>query len=208
MVPIFLTLGGVQVARFASTSTRRLAAALLVLGAAIWLIVLRPEQAISVAIGVLVSVLWSFVVQESPAGSPWRVARPVLGLLLLGVAILVQAQLLGLVWTTISAAALDLILVLLLLEPATRAVRLVLAVAGSSVSGINVGAGEMIGVLERLIIFLLILTDGYAAIGFVIAAKGLARYEKMKDEKQAEYVLLGTLASVFLVLLAGVARRP
>jgi len=205
--PILLTLAGVQIARAGSTRTGWLASALLVGAAAVALAVLRPQQAVPVAIGAAVAVLWPLVLRDPGVDSPWRVGKPAVGLLLLGVAIAVQASWLELRWTSIPARTLEIALALLLVEPATRAVRMVLALARSPVTGAGLGAGEMIGVLERLVIFLLILADGYAALGFVIAAKGLARYEKMKDEKQAEYVLLGTLASVLLVLLAGTVVR-
>jgi len=56
--------------------------------------------------------------------------------------------------------------------------------------------GRRIGTIERLIMLLLIAMDQYAAIGFVLTAKSIARYDKIaKDEKFAEYYLLGTLLS-------------
>ncbi len=35
----------------------------------------------------------------------------------------------------------------------------------------------------------------FAAIGFVLTAKSVARYEKLKEQDFAEYYLLGTLLS-------------
>lgn len=204
--PILLTLGSLQVARFTRSPRGYVVAAVLELSAAIALLVATPSHTVPVAIAVLMGALWHLVFPDPAGSSRGRLLRPLGGLVLLAVALGVQAWLLDLDWSALPASARDLALALLLMEPATRAVRLILAVAGSPVQGAEIGAGEIIGTLERLIIFLLILANGYAAIGFVIAAKGLARYEKMKDEKQAEYVLLGTLASVFLVLLVGVAR--
>lgn len=44
--------------------------------------------------------------------------------------------------------------------------------------------------------------DQYAAIGFVLTAKSIARYDKItKDEKFAEYYLLGTLVSTLCVII-------
>lgn len=41
----------------------------------------------------------------------------------------------------------------------------------------------------------------YAAIGFVLAAKSVARYDRIsKDQVFAEYYLLGTLLSTLLVM--------
>ncbi len=64
----------------------------------------------------------------------------------------------------------------------------------------NVGA--FIGTLERIIIVLLLSVNQYAAIGLVLTAKSVARYDKIsKDPPFAEYYLLGTLLSTLLVIL-------
>ena len=64
----------------------------------------------------------------------------------------------------------------------------------------NVGA--FIGTLERMIIVLLLSVNQYAAIGLVLTAKSVARYDKIsKDPPFAEYYLLGTLLSTLLVIL-------
>jgi hypothetical protein len=60
--------------------------------------------------------------------------------------------------------------------------------------------GATIGVLERLLIVTLLLTGSTAAIGFVVAAKTLARFKQLDDRDFAEYYLLGTLASVAVAL--------
>ena len=65
--------------------------------------------------------------------------------------------------------------------------------------------GEAIGILERLVVVALVLTGSTAAIGFVIAAKTLARFRQLDDRAFAEYYLLGTLASVTIALLSGLA---
>jgi len=64
-------------------------------------------------------------------------------------------------------------------------------------------AGALIGSLERLIAILLISIGQYAAIGLVLTAKSVARYNKISESKQfAEYYLLGTLASLLYAVLA------
>jgi hypothetical protein len=64
----------------------------------------------------------------------------------------------------------------------------------------NVGA--YIGILERIIIVLLLSVNQYAAIGLVLTAKSVARYDKIsKDPPFAEYYLLGTLLSTLLAIL-------
>ena len=58
------------------------------------------------------------------------------------------------------------------------------------------GGGRMIGMLERGIIFLLILAGEPSGIGFLIAAKSVLRFGAVKEESRlSEYVIIGTLAS-------------
>jgi hypothetical protein len=67
--------------------------------------------------------------------------------------------------------------------------------------------GEAIGVLERLLIVTFVLTGAEAAVGFVIAAKTLARFKQLDDRGFAEYYLLGTLASVSVAIASGLLAR-
>lgn len=63
-----------------------------------------------------------------------------------------------------------------------------------------VRVGATIGVLERLLIVALMLTGAQAAVGFVVAAKTIARFRQLDDRDFAEYYLLGTLASVAVAI--------
>jgi Protein of unknown function (DUF3307) len=63
-------------------------------------------------------------------------------------------------------------------------------------------AGTWIGVLERFVIFFLVLINQYEAIGLLIAAKSIIRL-KEGDQKMSEYVLVGTLLSVTVAILTG-----
>jgi hypothetical protein len=59
-------------------------------------------------------------------------------------------------------------------------------------------AGKYIGILERVLIFLFILTSHFEAVGFLLAAKSIFRFGDLKeahDLKLTEYVLIGTLLS-------------
>lgn len=67
----------------------------------------------------------------------------------------------------------------------------------------RVGAGEVIGVLERLVAFVLVASGALTAVGFVIAAKAAARFPLFKEKAFAEYFLIGTMTSVGLALLLG-----
>lgn len=67
-------------------------------------------------------------------------------------------------------------------------------------------AGAYIGVLERVFVFLFIITDHWEGVGFLMAAKSIFRFgdlSKAKDRKLTEYVLIGTLISFMLAIIAG-----
>lgn len=67
-------------------------------------------------------------------------------------------------------------------------------------------AGKYIGMLERLLVFGFIVLQQWAAIGWLIAAKSILRFSDLsraKDRKLTEYVLIGTLLSFSMAILAG-----
>lgn len=64
------------------------------------------------------------------------------------------------------------------------------------------GAGRYIGTLERSLILIFILIGEYTAIGFILTAKSITRYDRItKDKNFGEYYLLGTLMSFFLIII-------
>lgn len=63
--------------------------------------------------------------------------------------------------------------------------------------------GRLIGILERIFVFIFVLLGQYAAIGFILAAKGVARFQDFKSRTFAEYVLIGTLLSTLLAFGVG-----
>ena len=65
--------------------------------------------------------------------------------------------------------------------------------------------GRIIGLLERFIVLLLMAVQAYQAIAFLMAAKGLIRSKDLETRDFAEYFLIGTLASMALALLGGIA---
>ncbi len=71
----------------------------------------------------------------------------------------------------------------------------------AAVNHTHYGAGRAIGNLERTLILFLALNDQLAAVGLVLTAKSLARFEDLKDRDFAEYYLLGTLTSTLIALL-------
>ncbi|CAM1358333.1 conserved membrane hypothetical protein [Tenacibaculum sediminilitoris] len=67
-------------------------------------------------------------------------------------------------------------------------------------------AGKYIGFLERLLIFVFIIINQWAGVGFLLAAKSIFRFGDLtasKDRKLTEYVLIGTLLSFGLAILTG-----
>jgi hypothetical protein len=63
-------------------------------------------------------------------------------------------------------------------------------------------AGTWIGILERLLIYFLVLIQEFEAIGLLVAAKSILRL-KEGERKMSEYVLIGTLLSISLALSLG-----
>ena len=68
------------------------------------------------------------------------------------------------------------------------------------------GAGAAIGVLERGLVFLLVIAGQPGGIGFLIAAKSILRFGTVgSDREVSEYVIIGTLASFGWALAVAVA---
>ncbi len=77
-------------------------------------------------------------------------------------------------------------------------------------------AGRWIGMSERLLIFVFVLLSQYSAIGFLIAAKSLLRYNDKAAageipptyiSKKSEYILVGTLMSYTAAISTALAAR-
>lgn len=65
-------------------------------------------------------------------------------------------------------------------------------------------AGKYIGMLERLFVFLFVITNFWEGIGFLLAAKSIFRFGDLKDNndvKLTEYILIGTLLSFGLAIV-------
>ena len=81
------------------------------------------------------------------------------------------------------------------------------APAGQAPLGASARVGSTIGILERILIVVFVLTGTDVAIGFVVAAKTLARFRLLDDRAFAEYYLLGTLASVSVAIVTALVGR-
>ncbi|RAV30381.1 DUF3307 domain-containing protein [Sinomicrobium soli] len=69
-------------------------------------------------------------------------------------------------------------------------------------------AGKYIGILERLLVFVFIISDHWEGVGFLIAAKSIFRFSDLtrsKDRKLTEYILIGTLLSFGTAIATAIA---
>jgi hypothetical protein len=65
-------------------------------------------------------------------------------------------------------------------------------------------AGKWIGIIERIIIFIFVMQGQYSAIGLLVAAKGIIRFnEKDRPEIKTEYLVIGTLISIGMAIATG-----
>jgi len=65
-------------------------------------------------------------------------------------------------------------------------------------------AGQYIGVLERLLVFIFIIVGQWEAVGFLITAKSVFRFGDLtasKERKLTEYILIGTLISFGIAII-------
>ncbi len=69
-----------------------------------------------------------------------------------------------------------------------------------NVDGFN--AGALSGTIERWLILIFVCLQRYDALGLLVAAKSIIRYSE-KDTAKTEYVLAGTLLSIFIAVIAG-----
>ncbi len=68
-------------------------------------------------------------------------------------------------------------------------------------------AGKYIGILERLFVLLFFIMGRWEAIGLLIGAKSVFRFNDLKESnnrKLTEYILIGTLLSFGLAILTGI----
>lgn len=71
--------------------------------------------------------------------------------------------------------------------------------------GSTKNAGKTIGYLERVIVLIFLMYQQFGAIAFVLTAKSVARFKEIeKNQKVAEYYLIGTLMSVGSAMLIAV----
>ncbi len=68
-------------------------------------------------------------------------------------------------------------------------------------------AGKYIGIIERLFVLLFIILGRWEAIGLLITAKSVFRFNDLKESnnrKLTEYILIGTLLSFGIAIITGI----
>jgi hypothetical protein len=168
----------------------------------------------------IMDVLKSGIKRAKPG---WAFQLEVLDLLLhiglIGVAVLVSSSVLGTEprwdWSPLHGrvlyiGAIYFSAVVLTTRGGTFIVRTLLEQLGKVPKGDETGdgaseynIGRMIGNLERLLLLAFVVLGSYGAIGFVLAAKSIARFRELDDREFAEYYLVGTLASAVVALGTG-----
>jgi hypothetical protein len=81
------------------------------------------------------------------------------------------------------------------------------AVRNSDIESLT-NAGKYIGMLERMFVFVFVVTSHWEGIGFLLAAKSIFRFGDLKESKDrvlTEYILIGTLLSFGIAFLTGLA---
>jgi hypothetical protein len=69
-------------------------------------------------------------------------------------------------------------------------------------------AGRYIGILERSLVLTAVLFGKMEFIGYIFAAKSIARYPEMKEESHfAEYYLIGILTSISIAFFGGLLLK-
>lgn len=91
--------------------------------------------------------------------------------------------------------------VLALIKPSNILIKKILAAHQLHEKSSNM-IGSLIGTLERLLTFLLIMAGQFSAVGFLVTAKSILRFKDTQTEK-TEYVLAGTLLSFGIAIIVG-----
>ena len=106
-------------------------------------------------------------------------------------------------------------LIIFLTRPVSFSVKIFISkwtpdtVAGDDALSLQ-SAGQYIGIFERLLVFVFMITNEWQAVGFLLAAKSVFRFgnlQEAKDRKLTEYILIGTLLSFGIAILTGMGYQ-
>jgi hypothetical protein len=89
------------------------------------------------------------------------------------------------------------------------------AIVSAVLEGVRAGApplegaraGRVIGILERMAMLTLVWMGEWSALGFVLAAKSVARFKELENREFAEAYLVGTLTSFLVAGASGLLLR-
>lgn len=97
---------------------------------------------------------------------------------------------------------------LFLTTPTAIIIKMVIAKWIPETNGASLqNAGKFIGILERLLIYIFIITNHFEAVGFLLTAKSVFRFGDLKEGqnlKLTEYVLIGTLLSFGIAIVTAI----
>ncbi|MBI3123228.1 MAG: hypothetical protein HYZ10_02370 [Ignavibacteriales bacterium] len=91
--------------------------------------------------------------------------------------------------------------VLMTMNEANIVIRLIFFFINKQVEKSELNTGRIIGLLERIIIFIFVYNSQFESVGLVVAAKTIIRWKKLDEKEYAEYVIIGTLLSVLLAVI-------
>lgn len=115
-------------------------------------------------------------------------------------------------WLELLSADVDLpmlVALALILKPANILIKLILErydVGMAEACSNMKNAGALIGNLERLLSFVLVVAGQFEAVGFIIAAKSILRFRDT-DTAKTEYVLAGSFMSFGIAVVCGLCVR-
>jgi len=72
-----------------------------------------------------------------------------------------------------------------------------------TIDSVELNHGRLIGNIERLILVLFVANGQYTALAFFFAAKGLIRSKDVERRAWADYLILGSLTSFLVAVVAG-----
>ncbi len=67
--------------------------------------------------------------------------------------------------------------------------------------------GTLIGMLERLLLLVMVLLSQWGAVGIILTAKSVARFDRLKKQGFSDYYMIGTLTSLLVAVLSGLATQ-
>jgi hypothetical protein len=67
--------------------------------------------------------------------------------------------------------------------------------------------GRWIGIMERAMIMMLVAVGAWPAVGFIVAAKSMARFKQLDEKEFADYYIAGTLMSSIIGVTFGLLLR-